>query len=353
MGPADDKPTPSSAPPAAPAAPAPAAEPSTAKADAPAADATKTTDDAALPFDDELAALTPATPDPAEVSLADLSNPEAITKAINPDGQRSETEQFKNLQTLVGKHSGEVHKARQVADYFRPLFAHDATGQVTGLDPRKVMDVLGPDAVREYFAANNLKLVPSDFGPEQAGLAKEYPVELVEAFLPATDERYKDLSFDEKVEYLRGDADLLLNFKLEKRDRERQARDVSRNSGAVANQQMVGRLGDYAKADKGYAALAKRSAPDQLDSYLDRANAEVPESVVGPARADLVYKVAKLYRLSDPTVRKNLGDQIRKRVEQDLLQKRQLGVPVGGGGVHVGAGGGGQGAQANDAVWGD
>jgi hypothetical protein len=333
-----------------------AADPGQRPAD-PAKDGAGKTDDSeqpgadALPFDDELGVLTPSVAATSEVEYTELDTPEKIQQAINPDGKLPESEQVKNLLTLVGKHSGEVHKARQVVEQLTPFLARDQRGAVVGFDLAKVFESVGPEAVNAFLEARGEKIVPADFGPEQAGLAKEFPVELVNQMLPATDARYKDLSYEEKVEYIRSDNNLLVDFRLEKRDRDRQAADAKRGATAVANQQMIGRLSEYAQADKGYTALAKRSADGKADSYLDRANADVPPDVSGVKRAELVYKLAKLYRLMDPSVRKDMAGKIRRQVEDELLKKRRLGAPVGGGGAHVAAG---VGAGADEAaVWGD
>lgn len=311
--------------------------------------------DIPLPFADELGDA-PAQADGAnaeldKISIDDLATPDKALKAVNPDGKVTEAEQNKRLSILLGKHSSQVHAARQVMEMIQPMLSVDAQGKPTGIDILKVAEAIGPDALAAACDARGMKLVPKDWGTAEAQLDRDYPADLVTQVL-ADVEGIKDLSYSEQVEYLKGNPDKLVDLRIAKREREAQQRDRARHSTAIQEREMETAFDELRKTFKGFDQLCQRSAPDKKDSYFDQANAALPPEIGGKVRLTLAADLAQLYRLRDPKVRKDMAAKIYKAAETDLLNKRKLGAPVGGGGVDVASAGSGAAASDRD-VWGD
>ena len=286
-----------------------------------------------LPFDDELGALTPldaGKPD-ALAELADVSSPEAFAKAVNPDGKASEADQLKNAQALIGKQSQVVSQAKQLTAQIAPFVLRDDQGQPVGLDVLAIGDALGIDAVNAALASRNQKIVPADWGPEQMAVEREFPADLVNKLVPGD-----DMTFDEKVELIKGDAGKLVDIRVAKREREMQAQHQEAQAHEAQQAQTATRLTQLAQADKNFG---------KLKAAMSQWNHQLPDEIGGALRADLCYRLAKLDYLLSPQVRKAQSDAIFKRAEAEFIKNHNLSSPVGGGGVVRSPGGGGAGEE--------
>jgi hypothetical protein len=275
-----------------------------------------------LPFDEELAGLTPlgGEDEPSAITaLAELTSEEAIQKACNPTGKLSDVEQLKHAQGLIGKFSQTVGAAAKLTAELRPFFQFDKAGNPAGFDIAAIADKMGKEAIDAQLTARGLKIVPKDWGATEASVDREYPRDLVESLVPG-----REMTFEEKVELIKSDPDKLVDLRIAKRERDG---DAKRRTAAVAersNREMEGRLSEITKTDKSIQALKPGMA---------RWNKELPDTIGGALRADICYRLAKFDHLMSPAVRKAQGDTIYKRAEADFIKKHGLVMPVGGGGV--------------------
>jgi hypothetical protein len=287
-----------------------------------------------LPFDEELAGMKPLGDKPqATDDIPDLSTEEARQKALNPDGKSTVEDQLKNAQKLIGRFSGAVGKAKQLLAEMAPYAQLDERGQVVSFNLVALGDALGKESVDAQLAALGQKLVPLDWGPEQAGLLSDYPPDIVDAVLKRDGSiESGDLSYEEKVELVKSDPGKLVDVRTEKNRRELQAQQEAEQAQRDENDRCAARIQQIAATDKTYP---------RLKPGISRWNAVLPETIGGGLRAELCYRLAKLDRILDPDFRKAQADSIYRRAEADLITKFNLRVPTGGGGVVPAPGAGG------------
>ena len=172
---------------------------------------------APLPFDDELAGLQPlndgTTQQPVN-ELVDLDSPEKVLKALNPTGTATEADQLKHAQQLIGRFSKQAGQAKEVLSSLAPFMQRDQAGNYVGFDVLAIADRMeqqSPGAIAALLASRQQKIVPADWGQEQATLDREYPKDLVDQLVPN-----KDMSFEEKVELIKSDSEKLVELRVEK-----------------------------------------------------------------------------------------------------------------------------------------
>jgi len=310
-----------------------------------------------LPFDDEFAGLVPLDGKPGGAeTLPDLSTPEAIKKACNPDGKASAEQQLEHAQQLLGKHSGKVAQAEKIANTFAPfLTKNESTGEYTGFDVVAIGTFLGRDRVEAQLAAIGQKMVPLEWEPKQAeggdnSIGADGLTEL--AKMPGLDAETKaallnpQVSWEDKLALVRGNEDLRLEAKL--MTRERSKRQLAARQGAEQGQVQSRntRLEQLAAKDKMFSHLLNESTQGKKDAPLDKAFQLLALTEKdGTAVAEVLYRLAKYERLSNSDVRKAQSDAIYKRAEADLMKKFKLTMPGAGGGGILPAGGGGGSAE--------
>ena len=271
------------------------------------------------------------------MDVVDLKTPEAIAKALNPSGTATETEQLKHAQQLIGRFSQQVGQAKQVLESIAPFLQKDQAGNYVGFDLMSIGDRMGDQAVAAQLQARGLKLVPADFGAAEATLEREYPMDLVNQLVPQ-----KDMTFQEKVELIKGDPEKLVDLRVGKQTRVAQQQLQQQQAAVAERESMNSHLQQLATTDKSFKALVPG---------ITKWNAKLPEGLTGQLRADVAYRLAKLDRLLSPDVRKAQGQAIYARCEQDLMKKFNLSTPgLGGGGMQPTGGPRSQGDSVLEAL---
>ena len=262
----------------------------------------------------------------AKPETAAPTTDEEIEKVINPEGKLNEQEKAKALRSYVGKQGREIGEMRQNLKVMATFVTKGRDGKV-GFDLDKIADHMGPQAMRQYLADRQLKLVPANVKLADAPDPMTADAQsLINQYMPGD-----QLTMEEKLQEIKSDPILAAKFQSTLTQKESERR-TQMDSQRKATQE---RINNEAKAF--VDGLQKLPHYNELRAPLQYWNENLPNigSFVGETRNKALRLLAEASRM--PSVVKSVRDAaIKARDEHWQKRLTASGIQTNSGpGTHV------------------